>query len=132
MATNGAPEGPAASGLSATPRSALWSFMLEHRGATVVATALILVLIATTVVTAFVGTKEGALNDATTCSEWAAATSSQQLAYSHLYINEYTSTPNTAFYADAVRTAINKDCVQAAYLGEADDVSVLAAIRHAF
>ena len=72
----------------------------------------------------------GPLSDASTCSQWSSATTAQQTAYSHLYINEHR---DAGFLSvPAVTSAIHSDCVTAAYLGESDDVSVVAALNHAF
>jgi hypothetical protein len=108
------------------------SIVLRHRRASAGAVALLVALIALTVGTAVSSSSRVPLSDSASCSEWAAGTTAQKSAYSHLYINEYGAYPNTARYAAAVQAAINRACTHAAALGEADDVSVLAALRRAF
>ena len=85
-----------------------------------------------TIVTTVSSPSRQPLSDSASCTQWAAGTSAQKIAYSHLYIIEYGRFPNTARYAAAVETAINKACTKASYLGQADDISVLASLRHAF
>jgi hypothetical protein len=106
--------------------------MRRHKRASAGSIVFLLALITVTVVTAVASPSRQALSDSATCSEWAAATPAQKIGYSHLYINEHGAFANTARNADAVETAINRACIRAAYLGEADDLSVLASLRHEF
>jgi len=76
--------------------------------------------------------KAGALSDSSTCSAWSSATSAQQTAYAHLYITEHASSVGGGLGTANVASTINGDCNHAAYLGEADDVSIVAALNHAF
>jgi hypothetical protein len=110
----------------------LRGFVRAHRLVCSAVVALVTVAIAFTVVTAVSSSPSsaGALSDASTCSQWASASSAQQTAYSRLYINEHS---DAGFLSvPAVVSAIHADCVSAAYLGESDDVSVVAALKHAF
>jgi hypothetical protein len=131
MATNRETDA-AASGLSAYRSWTLTSLLLRHKRASVGSIAFLLLLIAVTFVTTVSNPSRQALSDSATCSEWAAATPAQKIAYSRLYINEYGAFPNTTRNADAIETSINKACIRASYLGEAEDVSVLAGLNHAF
>ena len=65
-------------------------------------------------------------------SAWSSATSAQQTAYAHLYITEHASSVSGGLGTANVASTINGDCNHAAYLGEADDVSIVAALNHAF
>ena len=115
-----------------TERWTLTSLMLRHRRASAAAITIVLVAIGLTIVTTVSGHSRQPLSDATTCTAWASATRSQKVAYAQLYINEHGAFPNTPRYGAAVQTAIDRACTHASYLGEADDISVLASIRHAF
>jgi hypothetical protein len=92
----------------------------------------VLVLIGVMVAAALPSAKAGALSDSSTCSAWTSATQAQQTAYANLYISEHGSTVSGGLAAGSVESAINGDCNHAADLGEADDISVLAALNHAF
>lgn len=132
MVPDGTSDEAAASGSNAPEPFRLKALALGHKRMCALVVGLLLVVIALSVVPALVGSGGGALADSTTCSGWSAASSAQQTAYAHLYLNEYGGLSNTAGSAGAVQRAISSACVRAAYLGEADDVSVLAAIRHDF
>ena len=137
MTTSSQPDAPAppdapAAGAGDYRRFSITSVMLAHRRVSAGAVVFVLLVVAVTIVTTVSSPSRAALSDAATCSEWGAATPAQKIAYSHVYINEYGAFANTIRNADAVEAAINKSCVRAAYLGEADDVSVLASLRHAF
>lgn len=104
----------------------------RHKRASAGAIALVLVLVAVTVVPALLSTSGGVISDSTSCSGWGSASQAQQTAYSHLYLNQHGVLPSGARDADSVKSAVSKACIQAAYLGEADDVSVIAAIKHQY
>ena len=130
MATNSAP-GDAA-GPSASSNQGLSGLILAHKRATAIVVGIVLVLIAISVLPAVLGSSSGALNDATTCSEWAAASGDQQVAYAQLFLRENGSLTNAGQTAAAVQNTVSQGCVRAAYLGEADDVSVIGAVNKAF
>jgi hypothetical protein len=112
-----------------------WTLLaLARRHPRMAAASLALVsgLVAVTILTTVASPRRAALSDAASCSQWAAATPAQQTAYAHLYIDEYGRTADTAAHAAAVRRAIDRACTHASYLGEADDVSILASLRKAF
>jgi hypothetical protein len=122
----------AAIGASAEHRWSITALVLAHKRVAAASIAVVLALIAATIVTTVSSPSRQPLSDSASCTQWAAGTPAQKIAYSHLYINEYGRFPNTARYATAVEAAINKACTTASYLGEADDISVLASLRHAF
>ncbi|HEY3772369.1 MAG TPA: hypothetical protein VGL69_05205 [Solirubrobacteraceae bacterium] len=125
-------------GHDATPGSrtaARWtlaSLVRRHPRVAGASLALVIVLVAVTILTSVSDPHRQPLSDSASCSQWAAATPAQQTAYAHLYINEYGRFANTAGHAAALTAAIDKACTHASYLGEADDISILASLRHAF
>ncbi|HLI61226.1 MAG TPA: hypothetical protein VKV21_16325 [Solirubrobacteraceae bacterium] len=123
-------------GARGTPRVAeqwsLGALARRHPRAAGATLGLLAVLVAVTLITTLAGPRRTALSDASSCSQWAAATPAQQTAYAHLYIDEYGRTADTAARAAAMRSAINRACTHAAYLGEASDVSIVASLRRAF
>ena len=129
MATDG---GPGAAGSGAPPGWSLTSFMLAHKRASAASIVVVLALIVATVLTTVANPARAPLTDASTCSAWAAGTGAQKIAYALVYIGEYGGGPDTRRTAQTVVTTIDNECVRASYLGEADDVSILASLRHAF
>ena len=119
-------------GSSADHRWSITSLALAHKRVTAASLVIVLALVVVTIVTTVSNPRRQPLSDSATCSQWAAGTPAQKIGYSHLYINEYGRVPNTVREARAVETSINKACTKASYLGEADDLSVLAGIRHEF
>ncbi len=132
MASDGSPGQAANSSSSAPEQFSLTAVILAHKRGSAAVIAILVVFCVLTIVTAVSGSSAGPLADSATCSQWAAASTGQRAAYSRLYLNENPTLPDTTPEAGAVTSAINKACVEAAYLGEVDDVSVLAAIRHNF
>ena len=139
MATNSAPgegEGAGAAGedagSGATAEPGLWPLLRRHKRATAIVVAIAVLAIALSVVPALVGSSSGPLTDATSCSGWSGASSAQKAAYVQLYLDAYGSFSGAGRTSAAVQTSINHGCIRAAYLGEADDVSVLAAVRGDF
>jgi hypothetical protein len=117
---------------SAPEPFSLSALIAEHKRVAAAIVGVFVLMIAVTVVPALAGSSPSSISDSTNCSAWAAAPSAQQTAYGHLYLKEYRPAPDTAANAAEVAQTIGKACVQAAYLGEADDLSVLAAFRHEF
>jgi hypothetical protein len=109
----------------------LKAVILRHKAASAGAAAVLLIVL-TVLASAVLPGGERALGDSASCSDWASASQSQQNAYSQLYLNEHGALPSGAGDVSGVRSAINNDCIKAAYLGESDDVTVIAAIEHAF
>lgn len=120
------------SGSDAGHRWSVTRVALAHKWVAAGSIAIVLIFVAVTVVPTLSSPARQPITDSATCSQWASATPAQKLGYSHLYINEYGRVPNTVQSARAVETMISTACTQASYLGEADDISVLASIRHAF
>lgn len=119
--------------MSASPASPrVRTIVRRHKAATAGAIVVVLVLIGAMVAAALPSAKAGALSDSSTCSAWSSATSAQQAAYAHLYITEHASSVSGGLGAPSVQATINGDCNHAAYLGEADDISIIAALNHAF
>jgi hypothetical protein len=129
---NGDVGGTAASEASSDERWTIASLMRRHARVTAGSLIVVLALIAATLVTSVSDPHRQPLSDSATCSQWAAATPAQKIGYSHVYIDEYGNFANTASEAAAVKTAINRACTHASYLGEADDVTIIASLRHAF
>ena len=123
--------GTAASEVS-PERWSVTALMRRHRYVAAGSLIVALALIAVTLLTTVSDPHRQPLSDSASCSQWAAATPAQKLGYAHVYINEYGNFANTASKAAAVKTAINRSCTEASYLGEADDVTVIASLRHAF
>jgi hypothetical protein len=117
---------------SAPEPFSITALIATHKRATAAIAGVFVLMIAVTVLPALAGSKAGSISDTATCSEWEAASSSQQTAYGHLYLREYRPAPDTASNAAEVAQAISKACIQAGYLGEADNLSVLAAFKHQF
>jgi hypothetical protein len=132
MTTNSASGDAPASSPTVRERLTLRTVMSRHKGASAGAIALLFVLVAVTVSPAFLSSSGGALGDSTSCSGWGSASQAQQTAYSHLYLNEYGALPSGARDPNSIKSAVSNACIHAAYLGEADDVSVVAAIKHQY
>jgi hypothetical protein len=124
--------GSAAPDGGAEERWTLTALIRRHTRLAAASLALVIVLVVVTLLTVVSSPQRVALSDAASCSQWAAATPSQQIAYSHLYIDEHGRFADTAARAAAVRNAIDGACTHASYLGEADDISIIAGLRHAF
>lgn len=107
----------------------LKAIILRHKRATAGAIALVVVLLGVMAAAALPSAKAGPLADSSSCSAWTSASAAQQTAYAHLYISEHVS---AAPAPGSVESAINSACNHAAYLGEADEVSIVAALNHAF
>jgi hypothetical protein len=119
--------------MSASPEwPRIRTIVRRHKAATAGAIVVVLVLIGAMVAAALPSAKAGALSDSSTCSAWSAATQAQQSAYAHLYVTEHASSVSGGLAAANVESTINGDCNHAAYLGEADDISIIAALNHAF
>lgn len=110
----------------------LRGFVRGHKAISAAVIGLVLIAVAFTVAAAVLGSsaRASALTDASTCSDWSSAGPALQTAYSRRYIAEH---GGAGFLSVAALTsAIRTDCATAAYLGESDDLSVVAALKHAF
>jgi len=92
--------------------------------------AVVVVLVGVMVAAALPSAREVSLSDSSTCSAWGSASQAQRSAYAALYITEYRS--SAARDQDTTESELTGACNHAAYLGEADDVSLVAAMNHAF
>jgi hypothetical protein len=119
----------AARGAAVAGQPTLWRLMRGHRRASAAVIVVVLLAAALTVLTAVSRSGAVALTDSTSCSGWTAASPVQQTAYARRYVDEHRGTPRGARDARAVTLAIDASCTHAAYLGESDDMSVVAAIR---
>ncbi len=82
---------------------------------------------------AVLGSKAGAVTDATTCSQWGSANQNRQTTYARLYVRE--RGPVSARWGPAptgVLNAINAGCTQAFGEGVSDSVTVVQAISRNF
>jgi hypothetical protein len=126
------PGGSPAPGADADARWTLSALIRRHTRVSAASLALVIVLVATTILTTISNPHRASLSDAASCSQWSAGTPSQQIAYSHLYIDEHGRVADSTAEAALVRTEIDRACTHAAYLGEADDVSIIASLKDAF
>jgi hypothetical protein len=134
MTTDSTAGDRAAPGQTVDEPPTLWGAMLGHKRAAAAVIALLLAAIAVTVATAVSSSSASAsaLTDATTCSAWTSASHAQQSAYSQLYLAEHLGSAGGARYVRAITSALDADCTQAAYLGESDDISLVAAIKREY
>ena len=109
----------------------LRKLIAQHKRESIAVIVLVVLLVGFTAASALSSSKASALSDASTCSAWAAAGQSQQVAYARRYVDEYGAVAGSRD-TGTVESAINSACTHAAYLGEADDVSLVAAMNHAF
>jgi hypothetical protein len=108
------------------------AIILRHKAASAAAVVIALVLVGVMAAAALPSAKAGALADSSTCSAWQSASQTQQAAYAHLYVTEHRSPVSGGLGAADVERSINSACNHAAYLGEADDISLVAALNRAF
>lgn len=94
--------------------------------------AAVVLVVAATVVTVLQKPTTAALADSSTCSAWSAANQGQRADYARLYITEHPGSRISAYGQSRLQVLINADCTDSAYLGESADISILAAINHAF
>lgn len=81
---------------------------------------------------ALLGSRAGAVTDATTCSQWGSANQSRQSAYARLYLREHRSVPGGGNSPASVLDAINNGCLRAYSDDVSATVSVLQAISGNF
>ena len=132
MTADGVPDGAAPRGQPRHRPPTLRSVMARHKGASAVAIAVVVLLVAFSVAAAVSSSSTAALSDSTSCSQWVASRPDQQSAYARLYSKEHGAVPGGARSTDGIKSAITSNCTQAAYLGESDDVTVIAAVNHDF
>lgn len=92
----------------------------------------VVLVVAATAVTVLSKPGPSVLADSSTCSAWSAANQVQRSDYARLYISEHPGTKISALGRSRLQLLINADCTDSAYLGESADISLIAAINHAF
>lgn len=102
-----------------------------HKKAALVVLALC-VLMLVPLALAAVGSKAGAVTDATTCTQWGSANQTRQSAYGRLYLAEHGAVPKYGGSPQAVINAINFGCGVAYGDDVADTATVVQAIRGTF
>lgn len=113
-------------------RPSITGLIRAHKQVSAIVAMLLAAMIAITVGTALAGPSRAALSDSTSCSQWGAASASQQLGYAELYLHEHPAALTVPPMAAGIRATVSQDCAHAAYLGESDEITVLAALEHAF
>lgn len=108
----------------------LKKLILAHKRATGGVIAVVVVLVGVMVAAALPSARAIALSDSSTCSAWGSASQAQRSAYARVYVTEYAS--SGARDQDTTEADLTSACSHAAYLGEADDISLVAAMNHAF
>ena len=108
----------------------LKKLILAHKRAAAGVIAVVLVLVGVMVGAALPSARDVSLSDSSTCSAWGSASQAQRSAYARRYVAEYAS--NGARDQDTTEADLTGACNHAAYLGEADDISLVAAMNHAF
>jgi hypothetical protein len=132
MTTNNPAPDASASGPTGRERPTARTLILAHKVSLIVGIALLFVLVAVMAATVLLSSSGEALSDSSSCSEWSSAGQAQQNAYSHLYVDEYGALLSRGLDVFSIESAINRDCTRAAYLGESDELSLYAAIRHRY
>lgn len=112
-------------------RLSLLALMAKHKGLSIAALAVVLVMMAVFVLDAL-GPGAGPVSDTTTCSAWSSANQAQQSAYAALYVKEHGTLASGASDAASVEAAINDGCMQAFGSDVADTVNMVQAINHQF
>jgi hypothetical protein len=103
-----------------------------HKTAALVVAGLCAVVVAM-IALAVLGSKAGAVTDATTCSQWGSANQDQQAAYAGLYVKEHGPvSPRWGPAPTGVINAINAGCAQAFGEDVSDSVTVVQAISRNF
>jgi len=108
----------------------LKKLILAHRRATAGVIAVVVVLVGVMVAAALPSARALSLSDSSTCSAWGSASQAQRSAYAALYLTEYPT--SRVRDQDTTEADLTGACNHAAYLGEADDISLVAAMNHAF
>jgi hypothetical protein len=110
----------------------LRAIVLAHKRMSAAVVVVVVMLAAFTVAAAFSSPTTAMLSDATSCSQWHAASAAQRSAYAQFYFRQHGPVRGVASNPASLSAAIAVDCANAAYMGEADDVTVFAALRHAY
>jgi len=103
----------------------------RHKAAALVVAGLCAVMVGVFVLAA-IGSKAGAVTDATTCAQWGSANQNRQTAYARLYVKEHGAVPKYGSSPAAVISAINFGCGEAFGDDVSDTATVVQAIRGTF
>jgi hypothetical protein len=112
----------------------LWSvrrLIASHKLGTVVVAGLVALTVIPLVLVAL-GSKAGAVTDATTCTQWGSANDTRQTAYAELYVREHGPVPRWGSSPAEVIAAINSGCDVAYGDDVGDTATVVQAIRGTF
>lgn len=112
----------------------LWtvrSLIARHRRAAFALAAFVAVMVAT-IVFAAIGSKGGAVTDATTCAQWGSTNQNRQSAYGELYLREHGPVAKYGDTPAAVINAINFGCGVAFGDDVSDTATVVQAISGTF
>jgi hypothetical protein len=112
----------------APTQPSLWRLLLRHRAVSLALLAT-LVLFAAIIVLEVSGAGSRKITDATSCSTWGASSQLKQDAYARLYVQKHGPLRNGATSPTSVVTAINTGCTAAFGYDEADNVTVVQAIK---
>jgi hypothetical protein len=107
----------------------LWTtrrLIARHKGAALGVAAILIVMVATILVSVL-GSTARPVSDATTCTQWGAANQDQQAAYAKLYVREHGPLRGGKTSPASVIAAINNGCT----LAYGDDVSDTATVIQA-
>jgi hypothetical protein len=110
--------------------AALRTLMLRYKLASALSIATLVVMVGVTAAAAISSSHPAPLNDASTCTQWSAAPQSVRATYSQKYLNEHGAIGFGVNDAGTVEARMSAACEHAAYLGESDDLALLAAIEH--
>ena len=119
---------------AASKDAELWtlrSLLARHKRVALGLAALLVLVVATTVLSAL-GSKAGAVSDSTTCTQWGSANQAQQAAYAKLYVKEHGSLRGGGTSASRIIDAINTGCARAYGDDASDTVTVAQAISDKF
>jgi hypothetical protein len=112
----------------------LWtlrSLIARHKVASLVVAGLCALTVGPLVMAA-IGSKAGAVTDATTCAQWGSANQNVQTAYARLYVREHGAVPRYGSSPAAVINAINFGCGEAFGDDVSDTATVVQAIQQTF
>ncbi len=112
----------------------LWTaraLIARHRRAALALAGFVALMVAT-IVFAAIGSKGGAVTDATTCTQWGSTNQNGQTAYGKLYLKEHGAVPKYGDSPAAVINAINFGCGVAFGDDVSDTATVVQAITGTF
>ncbi|MGB9185727.1 MAG: hypothetical protein WCB67_16865 [Solirubrobacteraceae bacterium] len=112
--------------------ASLKALLLAHRAASAAGLVVLVALVAVMAAPAFSSSSAGPLSDSASCSQWMTTGQGQRSAYARLYLNEHISILGPGPTAGNIESVINTGCTRAGYLGEGDEVTVVAAIKHQY